>query len=159
MVLIAIALVLGGLGGFAYANNTHELVKGQKLIGYGPFGSSPGNEEEVYYTLFTITNPDCERDITVERVSIIRVDGEVIYEGQPFATLPPHGVRWIRLVDYLGADPGDIDCRFYTVEISWSSHKKCLPLIGHAVVFQRNYFDGGTFAMSKTRVPLENMEK
>ena len=158
IVLLAITLVLGGLGGFAYAN-THEAMVGQKLIGYGPFGYNPSNEEEVYYTLFTITNPDCERDINVERVSIIRADGEVLYEGQPFTTLQPHSVNWIRLVDFLGVDAGDIDCRFYTVEILWDAHSKCLPLTGHVVVFQKNYFDDGTFAMAKTRVPMESMKQ
>ena len=164
MILVAITLVLGGLGGFAYAQ-THEPVVGEKLIGYGPFGNlinEHSGEKEVLYTLFTFTNPDCKRDIIIERVSIIKADGTCIYDDQPFTTMKPHSVRLIRLVDYLG-DASSISnpCRFYTVEVSWSARSKCLPLTGHAVVFQKNSLPSSEepYTMSKTRVPMENVKQ
>ena len=35
---IVVVMALSAFGGFAYAQGEHEAVKGDKVIGYGPFG-------------------------------------------------------------------------------------------------------------------------
>jgi len=84
-VALAVVLVAGGLGGFAYANSSsHEPLTGQKLVATSQFGSVHAYGGLVTYeALFTFTNPDCVGEITIEQISIIRGDGAVIYEG-PF---------------------------------------------------------------------------
>ena len=159
ILLAVVLLVSAGIGSFAQAQTNHQPMSGQKLIGYGPYGYAPEDESEIYYTLFTITNPDCGNDIIIDRISIIHANGTIVYDGQPFSSsaITPHGVRLLRLADYLGSSPDNTECRFYTVEISWSSRGKCLPLIGHVVVFQKNLFGDGTYNLSKTRVAMNNI--
>ena len=55
----------------------------QKLIGVGQLGkiNTPRGTEVRYWTRFDFTNPDCVADIIIERISLIRGDGEKIYGG------------------------------------------------------------------------------
>ena len=131
ILLAVVLLVAGGLGGFAYATNGHTPMTGQKLIGTGMLGSAVG----VYWeTVFTFTNPDCVGEITIDRISIIRSDGTVIYEDTPWLEpIKPHGVRTIELDEYI-EEPETLPPDIYTVEIFWTkSHKKGLPLIGSSM--------------------------
>ncbi|MFC2001629.1 hypothetical protein ACFLUZ_03890 [Chloroflexota bacterium] len=156
-ILLAVVVVAGGLGGFVYAL-THEPIEGQKLIGYGPYGKNQSGAD--LSTLFTVTNPDCEREITINQVSVIKADDGTEYVvGLPNPTLQPHGVRAFRLRNVLPPGSEEQDSRFYTLEVSWSDHKKGLPLIGHVVIFQINSFDDGRYSTSKTRVPMESMKQ
>ena len=80
-VVLAVVLLAGGLGGFAYAqSNSHVPMTGQKLVGYGRLGLQPDGMW-LSGSWFNITNPDCVSEITIERISLIRRDGTVIYEG------------------------------------------------------------------------------
>jgi hypothetical protein len=159
-IILAVVLVSISIGGYALSASIHQPITQQKLLGYGPYGYNPTNEDEIFYSLFTITNPDCKNSITVDQIGIIRADGSCIFEypGDTVqwtsTTIDPHGVRLIALGDYIGTAPGDNEVMFYTVEVSWSSRGKCLPLIGNQVIFQRNYFDDSIFTMSKTRVEM-----
>ena len=89
VVVLAVALLTIGVGGLVYAQTTtHEAVKGDKLIATVPLGTfTSGAGDDVRYTSwFEITNPDCNTEIVIERIAIIRADGVVIYEG-PFIEL------------------------------------------------------------------------
>ncbi|MBA7648624.1 hypothetical protein ES703_56412 [subsurface metagenome] len=80
-IVLAVMLVAGGLGGFVYANSSsHQPMTGEKLVGTGRLGLQP-NGEWLSGSWFLFTNPDCVGKITIERISIIRGDGTVIYEG------------------------------------------------------------------------------
>ena len=118
----------------------------QKLVGTGFLGSAVG----VYWeTGFTFTNPDCVSEITIERISIIKNDGTVIYEGKllrfswdeesgKFVGTPwlepmkPHEIRSIELDQYMQEPPPEsLPPDMYTVEIFWTKrHQQGLPLIG-----------------------------
>ena len=141
-IILAAALVAAGLGGFAYAtNNSHEVMMGQKLVGWGTVGTDAQNA--FFKSLFFFTNPDCVSEITIDRVSIFDLDGTILYEGpllspsegpQWAGPMKPHEQRFIVLYQYV-CDPGtpiqDIPCAPYTVEIFWTkSHWRGLPLIG-----------------------------
>ncbi len=161
-ILLAVVLVVGGLGAFAYAQGTHEPMKGDKLIGIGSLGSKFLHAEiyNGFWTGFSLTNPDGVSEITIERISIIRGDSTVIYEGPllhqkvvdnevvesiPITTLKPHEIHHISLQWYM-PDPDDLDHEWmngfsearllplvgYTVEIFWTAPKKGLLLIGWA---------------------------
>ena len=106
-----------------------------------------------------LTNPDCVGEITIERISIIRGDGTVVYEGpllkqivedgevvdsRPITTLKPHEIRGINLQWFM-PDPEDPDHQWmsrwealllplasYTVEVFWTAPGKGLPLTGWA---------------------------
>ena len=121
LALVLVAVLVGsGFAGIAYANsNSHQPMKGMKLVGTGTLGHSGPtlitNRERCQSSLFRIANPDCVESITIERVSIIRAGGtaenELVYEGPlwvftnppgPFtrvemSQLPPHGVAVINL--------------------------------------------------------------
>ncbi len=80
-VVLAVVLLAGGLGGFVYAsNNSHVPMTGQKLVGFGRLGLPPDGSW-LSMSWFNFTNPDCVSEITIERISLIRRDGTVIYEG------------------------------------------------------------------------------
>ncbi len=156
-IVLAVVLVAGGLGGFAYAqvNSSHVPMTGQKLVGHGAYGVFPPEEDGTYLEVagsFTVTNPDCVSEITIDRISIFDFDGIVIYEGdlfevdweggEPVVTywtepLKPHEQRWIEVdstMIYLrDQDYWEGDHIFFTVEIFWSwTDKQGLPLIGWA---------------------------
>ncbi len=120
----------------------HEPMTGQKLVGSGLLGTQPLDDGTYDYheTLSSFTNPNCVSEITIERISIFRMDGTVIYEG-PLLTrggelwtepMKPHETRLLSVHWYM---PGEAECLLpiapYTVEICWSgSDKKGLPLTG-----------------------------
>lgn len=158
-VILAIGLIVlltvASLGGLVYANNSHQPMIGDKLVGYADLGSWDGLKS---YSWFTITNPDCVNDITVERISITREDGSLVYEGPLYrvllyedwtvmdrvqvSTLGPHEVVKMLLPYWIpGNEPGEwlswqealaLPLNCYTVEIQCSGAKKGLPLIGSA---------------------------
>ena len=139
----------------------HESMTGQKLVGKGANGTADLPDIQISLdTSFFFTNPDCVAEITIERISIIRDDGNAIYEGPllqqitgaglevvddtPWTEpMKPHEIRYIFLQSYF-ADPGDpehdwmnwyeagaLPVRSYTVEIFWThTGKKGLPLTG-----------------------------
>ena len=113
----------------------HEPMTGQKLVGQGSFSPMPPGI--LASSSFTFTNPDCVSEITIERLSIIRGNGEVIYEGPmlrrdgtlgPYLMkLKPHATRFVILSTYVPAGfPG-----WYTAEVFWTwTDEEGLPLIG-----------------------------
>jgi hypothetical protein len=58
-------------------------VIGQKLIGIGQLGkvSTPRGTDVRYWSRFDFTNPDSVARIKIGCISIIRGDGEAIYDG------------------------------------------------------------------------------
>lgn len=153
LVVVALGLILGGIsGGLAYAQTDHQPPRGQKLIGgLGIYGVSAEpiyvNEDLslAYYwnTTFTITNPNCERSLTINYLAIIDGDGNVVAEGTPEQwnepyipeELSPHQIWGCGLHDFL-AETGVIGDTppSYTVEISWSGPAS-RPLTGRVNVF------------------------
>jgi len=150
-VLLLVALVAGGLGGFAYAQtNGHEPMMGQKLVSHGVYvvwtfpGQTYVNNVE---TGIMLTNPDCVSEIDIERISIFAYDGTVLYEGplrvkvndhwdEYTGPLTPHEKIQTGLSYY---DLPEITLEiemWYTVEIFWNwTDKKGLPLTGWVGTF------------------------
>jgi len=174
-VLLLVVLVAGGLGGFAYAQtNEHEPMIGQKLVGMGSVGTIPSGTRANFAVSFT--NPDCVSDITIERVSIIRDDGEVMFEGKlselpaspPYVdVLEPHQVvgifvslcipdgsgGWLSYEEALA-----LPMSSYIVEIFYSVNQDGgLPLIGerHTAMIP----PGATEPSSINSLPMANMEQ
>jgi hypothetical protein len=157
LIIISLAVVLlsGALGGFAYAKTTtHQPMVGQKLIGWGPSGIAPGNKSFIMATEFFLTNPDCVSNITINKIAIIKSDGTPIYEGpllvgmqgEEFTNpLTPHQVvdaflPYYIIVYELGIDPQNPpstnpkdywpDLGYYTFEVSWTGNRAGLSLMG-----------------------------
>ena len=138
-IVLAVVLVAGGLGGFAYAqNNPRQPMTGEKLVGYGFYGEH--YIEEIgrtvqLHTMFVFTNPDCVNEITIDGVFILNWDGAVLYEGYLLGftepvIIKPHEVNSVELHDYI--DPQEL-LMPVTVEIFWAgSQKSGLPLTGWA---------------------------
>ena len=147
MLVVVLALVL--VGGSAYGIAAHSKVQGEKIIGHGILGSLVyGEINESYSSMVWFTNPDCENDIAINKVAIIRMDGTPIYEG-PYVIMPatgdyevvniiePHEIRSFFLARYIWTGDGDpadytdptnwmteedataLPWAAYTVEISW----------------------------------------
>ena len=140
---VAVTLALAvGVGGLVYANNgnnhvyEHSDVGGNKLIGVGEMG---WDDDDVYWdqyqewdTQFIITNPNCDRDLTIEWVAVIAGDDaewdaeQVIAEGTPDdwwgwdGELSPHEVWQVSLSDLLDYYPDELDLGKYTLEVTWS---------------------------------------
>jgi hypothetical protein len=89
LVSITVALFLAHFAGGVFAVDDHQTVAGQKLVGVEEFGTLVFTEthEMNLFGAFFFTNPDCEEEITITQVSIIRQDTELgptlVYEG-PF---------------------------------------------------------------------------
>jgi len=132
----------------------HEPMTGQKLVGQGAYADVLMPDETIYDmgTSFTFTNPDCVGEITIDRISIFRFDGTVIYEGPLLRSgdgvvvetpwmepMRPHETRIIRLdemvpyafPDWMEALESENEMN-YTVEIFWSGATEGLPLTGWA---------------------------
>ena len=146
-VVLAVVLVAGGLGGLAYAQtNGHEPMTGQKLVGYGFYGTHDLEEldDATYdlHTMFTFTNPDGVSEISIERISIYAEDGKVMYEGpllHPDGKTPwtepmePHETRFV-----IAFPPGipmlpdlTMPLNAIIIEIFWSwTEEEGLPLTG-----------------------------
>ncbi len=143
IILAAVVLLASGVGGYAFAQTTHQPIVGQKLVGWGVFGNASGAVPgTIVNTIFAITNPDCLSEITINRISVFEDDGTLIYEGalkdaQGFplsATLAPHQSIDTQLAFYLLPLPNDLR-EFplggaYTVEVSWTGGKGGLSLTG-----------------------------
>jgi len=154
IIVLAVVLLAGLGGGYAYAQTVHQPMVGEKLIGFGPSGIAPGNQAFIMATEFFLTNPDCVSEITINRISVIKADGTPIYEGpllvgmqgEEFTgTLKPHQIvdaflPYYIIVYELGYDPNNLpstnpkdywpDLGYYTFEVSWTGSKVGLPLIG-----------------------------
>lgn len=126
-----------------------SVVGAEKLVGVGMLGET---DEQWWDTLFIITNPDSEENITVDKVVVTREDETLIYSG-PYLVyergemekpidqvLTPHEVWQIRL-SYNKYDPDtgrwiDPDKALsqrmekYTVEVFWHADKDTCPLAG-----------------------------
>jgi hypothetical protein len=157
--LLAVVLLLAGLGGVVYAA-TDESVHGDKLVGLAPLGSITQPDGIIrQYGVFYFTNPDCVNKITITQVSIMRMNGSIVYQG-PFINaqpgqprevitrpMEPHEVWSIFLFNYMYKGTGELTdpnswltseeaqtqtAQSYTVEIFWRPSKKVTtcPLTG-----------------------------
>ena len=189
VIVLAVMVLTGGLGGFAYAQVQHEPMTGSKLIGIGRVGTfQEGATTHIFRSRFAFTNPDCVSEITIDRISIIKADGTVIYEGPllrqvvgggevvnsfPWPNpLGPHQSRFIVLSLYF-PDPGDPDHDWmskqealsqehngYTVEIFWTkSNRRGLPLIGHGATVKNTLLPSGDEEISGYRNEMFNMNQ
>ncbi|MBN1862880.1 MAG: hypothetical protein JW790_04480 [Dehalococcoidales bacterium] len=151
LILIGSAIALAvGLGGVAYANGiVHQNVGGSKLLGIGEMGYYEITDfmAEWWDTNFIITNPNCDRYLTIEWVSLVAGEDsdewyaeQVIAEGTPddwydYAnldvpeTLSPHEVWQVSIAGLLSDIEGNYDPDYfmdyydltkYTLEITWS---------------------------------------
>ena len=162
IVLLAVVLVAGGLGGFVYAKDNS--LTGQKLVGYGFYDEH--YLEELggtlhLHTLFVFTNPDGVSEITIDRVSIFAFDGTVLEEWVPVgedAILEPHEVGGVELHDHIGFQDFLMPV---TVEIFWTaSDEKGLPLIGWAQTGHSLFDeDENLIQGSATETQMVNMEQ
>jgi len=147
-IVLALVLVAGGLGGFAYANNNlHEPMTGQKLVGIGAYCSFPlevNGAHDFISSSFVITNPDCVSEIMIDCISVFDTWGELIYEGDllPLSDgtpqsglMKPHESRSIQLEEYIPEEyttESEAELLF-TVEIFWTKSRwRGLPLTGWA---------------------------
>ena len=126
------------------ANDDVELQ--QKLVGFGSYAewSYPGETDVNHLkTGFSVTNPDCVSEITIDRICVFAFDGTVVYEGplrvkvdddwevytgplKPHETLQT-GIEYYDLPELTR----EVEMQ-YTVEIFWSGAKEGLPLTGWA---------------------------
>jgi len=163
-IMLAVVLVAGGLGSFAYAsNNSHQPMTGQKLVGYGACGEAffeDIGETGTVQTVFFFINPDCVSEITIDRVSIFDLYGEVLHEVVPVgddAILEPHEISAVELHDYLNPEGPLMPV---TVEIFWTkSHKKGLPLTGWIQTAYYIVDDGDLVELSVGVTEMVNMEQ
>ena len=157
IVTLIVVILLSVFGGIVYAQSIHEPMEGQKLVSWGNVGIAPGNKNYIAYTMFSLNNPDCINQITIDKVSVFKYDATVIYEGPPLVgmqavelttPLEPHQTIDIQLPYYIlvfecgmdpnpstwPADPKDYwpDVSQYTIEVFWSAVKDSLPLTGWA---------------------------
>ena len=174
-VVLAVVLIAGGLGSFAYAQGTHEPMTGQKLVGWGGAGLAPGNRAWIATTNFSLINPDCVSGITIERVCVFKADGTLIYEGPPLVelqgtewTLPlePHQSIDMLLTSFVveegTVDPLDFpDFASYTIEVFWTGPKGGLPLTGWSWMLTLNIDAEGNAGIPSTSAmsQMVNMEQ
>ena len=189
LIVLALALVIGAVaGGITYAQVEHQPMKGNKLVGTALLGAKEAEPGVTFgfTALFTINNPDCVHDINIERLSIIKDDGSVVYEGdflqcgeyvndprQPVTSLQPHEQVFIPLdwwmPDGIGgwltsSEVGSQDMRGYTVEIFWSGAHKGLEISGSVMQLlatpthdsQGNVVD---MAISSDRILMQNLKQ
>lgn len=126
------------------------VVGAEKLVGVGMLGSE--TDDQWWETLFIITNPDSEENITVDKVVITREDETLIYSG-PYLVyergemekpidqvLTPHEVWQLWLSQYKynpeterWIDPDKAlsqEMEKYTVEVFWHAEDDTCPLSG-----------------------------
>lgn len=133
-IVLAAALVVGGLGGFAYAQSFEHPMTGQKLVGQGVCveWTFPGETDENHAdTAFFLTNPDCVSEITVDHIFVFAYDGTVLYEGplrvkvndewgEYTGPLKPHETIQTSLSYYDLPEITDEVEMWYTVEVPWT---------------------------------------
>ena len=129
-----------------------EVEGAEKLVGVGMLGET-GYQDQWWDTLFIITNPDSEENITVDKVVVTREDEKLIYSG-PYLVyqggdmmqeaedqvLTPHEAWQLRLSQYKydpdteeWIDPEDAidqELEKYTVEVFWHAEEDTCPLTG-----------------------------
>ncbi len=157
----------------------HEPMTGQKLVGWGIYTMQP-LDDGTYRddgVLFSFTNPDCVSEITIDRVFMFGLDGNVIYDsaedgwfdnGLPWTEpIKPHETRFIGLPSCLrepGAKIEPIPITFVTVEISWSGSEKGLPLIGWQITGLQILDEDGNMigplqVVTESQTQMVNMEQ
>ena len=144
-----------GISKEIYTPVEHVPLTGQKLVGQGLFSSMPGGD--TINTLFIFTNPDCIREVTINRVSIFRPDGLVAYEGPLLgaANIEAHQTSGVDLKEYFSHPETQV---FYTIEIFWSESQKGLPLTGWANTVVITQIGGeNTNIKSISQTPMVNM--
>lgn len=166
LVVLAIVLVLGGIGGgIAYAiDNGHQPNYGNKLVGIGSYGFS---EDPIKGTFefgahFGITNPDCVHSIKITRIALLDSAGDVVWEESPIDLpeplpeyLSPHQSVKISLQPAPGAGEPALDT--YTVEIAWKAKKGTSPLMGVVSEYVGMLGEGGTLvALVYSATPMVN---
>lgn len=108
LVLIAVglvALVAGGVTALAQGDS-HQPMIGQKLVGIGGIGRYeilPSETWTIDNTVFRITNADCARDVTIEKLCILDSEGNPVYEG-PFQKVTPEVILVPDDPDYVTVD-------------------------------------------------------
>ncbi len=161
LIVIALVLIAGAVGGFAYAQSqpAHEPVLGQKLVGCGGLSVFyEVDQDTLQYSRFLITNPDCIGNATNIQICIISDNGTV-YEGKLISPLTePTEVTWlgphqsgvIDLVScvYTGTNLLELQAAAYTVEVTWTGAKGALPLIGWS------WFGTATFLRDENNQPV-----
>lgn len=109
--LLVVVLVLTGLAGGVYAKNIHKVERGNKLVGLGLMGAGddPNFGKTRMHSWFGFTNPDPVNGIDITKVSIIRDDGTVMYEG-PYLeiSLPPGETELVRQIVTRPMEPHEL---------------------------------------------------
>ena len=154
------------------ANDDVELP--QKLVGTGGWYQSPPQDDGTYIQgtgSFTLLNPDCVSEITIDRILFFSLYGEVIYdsvedgwpdEDQPWTEpVKPHEIRWIEvdsLMQRLERPPADV---VFTIEVFWTGAREGLPLTGWAntSIVRRNTEGGILGFESMAETQMVNMEQ
>lgn len=111
------------------------VVSTQKLIGVGMLGKATwlgrylnpatgeyevwADEVEEWDTHFIVTNPNCDREILITHLRIIRQDEVMVYEEPMQKVLTPHEIMQFTLSGMLDIIPLDITLTKFTVEIIW----------------------------------------
>ncbi|MFC1920007.1 hypothetical protein ACFLWX_04370 [Chloroflexota bacterium] len=163
-IILVTVLLVGGVGGYAYAEVAHPPMEGDKLLGiftHGTVTLTQVGDEIRYTSWFTITNPDCTSSITIDRVSIIRSDGTVIYDsstdGLPTGWLSysilPHEIRLLSMGQHI---PIEEALAHYTLEVSW--HGKGSPLMGWQYTHRTQFMGSGNIEKTQTSTQMVNMK-
>jgi hypothetical protein len=121
LIIVVVVVALAFVGGSVYSKGDHSKEQGDKIIHHGMVGSliTDGIDESLS-SIVWFTNPDCENDITINSVSIIKGDGTLIYEG-PYVMMPapgtgdyqvvniikPHEIRAFVLARYMWTGAGE----------------------------------------------------
>ena len=157
---------------------------GLKLIGQGSYAEwEMGGTYNYLKSGFNFTNPDCVSEITIDRVSIFDIHGDVVYEDPLLwltreddeleaeewtEPMKPHETRFIELGEYIewvkwepAPAEHDIEGMLYTVEIFWTwTDKKGLPLTGWALTAYALFDNEGNLVeVSTTETQMVNMEQ
>ena len=188
LIVLALALVIGAVaGGLVYAQVEHQPMTGNKLVGTAMLGTLAQETGDVtfYWTgIFAINNPDCVHNINIERLSIIKDDGSVVYEGdllqcgeyvndprQSVTNLQPHEQVFIPLNWWMPDGAGgwlspdetsSQDMQGYTVEILWSGARKGLEISGNveSILMTLIHDSQGSVVdmeISSDRIPMQNL--
>ena len=134
-VIVALVTCLSGL---VFANDgspcDHSDAGGDKLIGVGDMGhNSLAPWHHIWDTEFIITNPNCESELEIRWVSLIRSDESVIFAGPPSEldlpdVLSGHQTIQLSIAEIVAevCDSSQVDVMVnseadkYTVEIIWT---------------------------------------
>ena len=185
LILMTLVLIAGSLGTIVYAAVPHVPMTGEKLVGMGRLGTKASGTI-TFFSEFRFTNPDCVGTITIERISIIRTGGTVVYEGpllrqdvsggevvddsEWMSPMNPHEGRDIVLWTYMRypdppydwmtqQDAYDDQLRGFSVEIYYDTQRRGLPLVGYAGETKISRLGTGNVEVSGYRTPMSNLEQ